>query len=59
MSFYFKKRKKYKYPHDFGGYIDQQYLPDEISSHIYYVPSENGAEKSITLPKWKQDKIKK
>ncbi len=49
-----EKRKKYKYPHDFGGYIEQQYLPDEIKDHVYYVPSNNGAEKSIVLPKSKK-----
>lgn len=48
-----EKREKYKYPHDFGGYVKQQYLPDEIKDHVYYVPSKNGAEKSITLPEWK------
>ncbi|MBQ7466858.1 MAG: replication-associated recombination protein A [Clostridia bacterium] len=45
-----EKRKKYKYPHDYGGYVDQQYLPDEIKDHVYYLPSTNGAEKSIVLP---------
>ena len=46
-----EKRAKYKYPHDYGGYVYQQYLPDEIADHIYYTPSKNGAEKSIVLPK--------
>lgn len=45
-----EKREKYKYPHDYGGYIKQQYLPDEIKDHVYYVPSKNGAEKTIVLP---------
>ena len=48
-----EKRAKYKYPHDYGGYVDQQYLPDEIKDHVYYTPSQNGAEKSIVLPKKK------
>ena len=26
----------YKYPHDFGGYVQQQYLPSEIKNKIFY-----------------------
>ena len=52
-----EKREKYKYPHDYGGYVKQQYLPDEIKDHVYYVPSQNGAEKSIVLPDYKKPKI--
>ena len=38
--------KDYKYPHDFGGYVKQQYLPDNLHSEgvRYYEPSENGSE---------------
>ncbi len=53
-----EKREKYKYPHDFGGYVEQQYLPDEIKDHVYYTPSQNGAEKSIVLPEYKNKKRK-
>ena len=53
-----EKREKYKYPHDFGGYVDQQYLPDEIKDHIYYIPSKNGSEASIKLPENKLKNIK-
>ncbi len=49
-----EKRENYKYPHDFGGYVEQQYLPDEIKNHVYYRPSSNGSEASIKLPKNKQ-----
>lgn len=29
----------YKYPHDFpGAWVDQQYLPDPIKDHVYYIP---------------------
>lgn len=35
----------YKYPHDYGGYVTQQYLPDDLKDMIFYVPSENGDEK--------------
>ena len=39
----------YRYPHDFGGYVDQQYLPDNLYKEgtIYYEPSENGSERSF------------
>lgn len=30
------KEEPYKYPHDYGGYIEQQYLPDELKNKIYY-----------------------
>ncbi len=42
---------KYKYPHDFGGYVKQQYLPTEIKSHIYYEPKSNGREKNLIRKK--------
>ncbi len=36
----------YKYPHDYGGYIKQQYLPDNLHKQgvKYYEPTENGKE---------------
>ena len=37
----------YKYPHNYGGYIEQQYLPDELKDKIYYTPKENGYEKEV------------
>lgn len=34
---------EYKYPHDYpGGWVKQQYLPDELAGRKYYVPSGNG-----------------
>ena len=49
----------YKYPHDFGGYVYQQYLPDAIKDHIYYTPSENGREKGLVRRKvFKPNKTK-
>jgi len=36
----------YLYPHDFGGYVKQQYLPDEIKGG-FYCPSENGDEMRV------------
>jgi len=36
----------YKYPHAFGGYVEQQYLPDNLYREKvrYYVPTQNGKE---------------
>lgn len=41
--------KKYKYPHNYGGYVKQQYLPDNLyNEHVkYYEPTENGQESSF------------
>ena len=38
---------KYKYPHDYGGYVEQQYLPDKLKDRVYYVPKDNGYEKTV------------
>lgn len=32
----------YKYPHSYGGWVQQQYLPDELVGVKYYVPTGNG-----------------
>jgi putative ATPase len=48
-----KKKQKYKYPHDFGGWVEQQYLPDELKSSIFYKPQTNGKEKNIVIKKLK------
>lgn len=39
----------YKYPHAYGGYVKQQYLPDDLylEKVKYYHPTENGQEKSF------------
>ena len=42
-----KLSKAYKYPHDFGGYVEQQYLPDSLKDKIYYIPSNRGYEKTV------------
>lgn len=46
----------YKYPHDFGGYCKQQYLPDELKDKKYYIPKENGREKGLIRKKDKYNK---
>lgn len=47
---------QYKYPHDYGGYVKQQYLPDKLKERVYYTPSNNGREKGMIR---KKDKYKK
>ena len=39
--------KAYKYPHNYGGYVEQQYLPDSLKDKIYYQPSNNGYENEV------------
>ena len=40
-------RAKYVYPHDFGGWVKQQYLPDSLKDRVYYTPTQNGYEKIV------------
>lgn len=37
----------YKYPHNYGGYVEQQYLPDRVKDHVYYQPKGKGYEAEI------------
>lgn len=38
----------YRYPHDYeGGYVEQDYLPENIRARRYYQPSERGYEQVI------------
>lgn len=46
--------KNYKYPHNYGGYVEQQYLPNSLVGHVYYKPQNNGYENKI-----KEIRIKK
>ena len=43
-----KLSKNYKYPHDYGGYVEQQYLPNELKGKKYYIPKNNGYEKTVS-----------
>lgn len=45
----------YKYPHEFGGYVAQQYMPDKLKDRVYYVPSENGKEKNLVRKKYSRN----
>ncbi len=37
----------YKYPHDYGGWVEQQYLPDRLKDKVYYTPKGNGYEREV------------
>lgn len=42
-----KNKKPYLYPHDYGGYVEQQYMPDKLTGKKYYLPKDNGYEKVV------------
>ena len=39
--------KEYKYPHSYGGYVEQQYLPSSLVGKEYYIPLDNGYEQKV------------
>ena len=44
----------YRYPHDDPrGWVDQQYLPDELATHTYWSPSAHGEERARDA--WRHD----
>jgi putative ATPase len=45
------KKIKYKYPHDYGGWVEQQYLPNELKNARFYHPKQIGKEKNIIIKK--------
>ena len=50
--------RAYKYPHDYGGYVEQQYLPDSLKDRVYYKPSERGYEQTVTEIRRRKGKSK-
>ena len=46
-----EKIEGYKYPHSFGGWVEQQYLPDAVKDEHFYDPSQNGFEKTLVRAK--------
>jgi putative ATPase len=42
----------YRYPHDYGGYVEQAYLPDALQGVNFYKGKLNGAEKGL-YTRWK------
>lgn len=53
-----KLKSLYKYPHNYGGYVEQQYLPDSLKDRVYYKPKDNGYEKTVKEIRKKKGKIK-
>lgn len=41
-------KDKYLYPHDFGGYVDQTYLPDDYLGEVFYQSKDIGFEKNLS-----------
>ncbi|MEG1609093.1 MAG: replication-associated recombination protein A, partial [Clostridia bacterium] len=37
----------YKYPHEFGGWVEQDYLPQSLRNERLYAPKDNGQEKNM------------
>lgn len=42
-----KDSAKYKYPHDYGGWVEQQYLPDSLKGSVFYEPKDVGFERKV------------
>ena len=53
-----KLASQYKYPHNYGGYCEQQYLPDSLKDRVYYVPQNNGYENTVKEIRLKKGKKK-
>jgi len=55
--------KDYKYAHSFDdNFIDQEYLPEQLSGTIFYSPQENMHEKKseeLLMKRWKDKYNKK
>lgn len=45
------EKKSYLYPHNFGGYVKQQYLPDKLKDKKYYHKGKNGEEAKMRYRK--------
>lgn len=41
----------YKYPHSYGGWVEQSYLPESLKNEVFYKPSSNGYEKNLVRAK--------
>lgn len=46
----------YKYPHNYGGWVEQQYLPDELKNQVFFVPTGNGQDVGCRQPKSKKER---
>ncbi len=49
--------KDYQYAHDYeGNFVHQEFLPDDISGHVFYKPGQNAKEAQLKQSlhnKWK------
>ena len=41
------QREAYKYPHNYGGWVKQQYLPDSLKDAVFYRPQGRGYEQTV------------
>lgn len=46
-----QKHAQYKYPHAYGGWVEQQYLPDKLVGEKFYIPSGHGKDTGCKLKK--------
>lgn len=46
-----EKVEGYKYPHAYGGWVEQQYLPDSLADCTFYEPGKNGYEGTLVRAK--------
>ena len=48
----------YRYPHDFGGWVPDHYLPERIRGQRFYEPTQNGYERHLSerLARWRADR---
>lgn len=44
----------YKYPHNYGGWVEQQYLPNDVKDQVFYAPTGNGQDVGCRQPKNKK-----
>ncbi|TNF23189.1 MAG: replication-associated recombination protein A [Deltaproteobacteria bacterium] len=45
----------YRYPHDYGGWVPDHYLPERLRGQRYYEPTQNGYERHLAerLDRWR------
>ncbi|MBR5251186.1 MAG: replication-associated recombination protein A [Clostridia bacterium] len=48
------KYLQYNYPHDFGGWVEQQYLPSDAIGDVYYTPKMQGQDTGCKNPSKKR-----
>lgn len=46
-----EKISGYKYPHEYGGWIEQTYFPESLKDEVFYQPLSNGYESKIKRAK--------